>query len=289
MSTSDDIRIIKDASALLADMTDGAHVDDVRAELVAALDRLAARIAEDEQTIGQMSTVNADLVARIEQAEAALAKEKGGREQAEPRPLHGAALVQEDPAVTAHDDAAPIARGLLLHATADEDLIFEALAEVDRLVARIEQLERGYARSDSNEVCACLLETGKREVEIVERCVRCGLCMDSDAYTNLVARCEQAEANERHMRNLHDWRVKDLDEARMERAELARQATEDITAAEARVAQLEGALREIQANAENWHGNESVGTRAQRALNVIAGVARAALDAARPADTKEEA
>jgi transposase len=56
MSTSDDIRIIKDVSALLAAMADGAHVDDVRAELVAALERLAARIE-------QLETENAALVA----------------------------------------------------------------------------------------------------------------------------------------------------------------------------------------------------------------------------------
>lgn len=44
-----------------------------------------------------------------------------------------------------------------------------------------------FPRAPTNEVCACLLETGTRQVEIVERCTRCGLCMDSDAYTNALA------------------------------------------------------------------------------------------------------
>lgn len=34
------------------------------------------------------------------------------------------------------------------------------------------------------------------------------------AIDALVARAEQAEANERHLRNLHDWREKERDEAR---------------------------------------------------------------------------
>ncbi len=36
-------------------------------------------------------------------------------------------------------------------------------------------------RLDKGEVCACLDETGSRQVEVVEQCLRCGATMDSDA------------------------------------------------------------------------------------------------------------
>ena len=49
-------------------------------------------------------------------------------------------------------------------------------------------------RLGTTEVCACLLETGGRQVEIVERCVRCGACMNSDALKDAEARVATLEA-----------------------------------------------------------------------------------------------
>jgi hypothetical protein len=69
MSTSDDIRIIKDASALLADMADGPPADDVRAELVAALERLAARIEQAERNAAMFARDALDELAALQQAE----------------------------------------------------------------------------------------------------------------------------------------------------------------------------------------------------------------------------
>jgi hypothetical protein len=62
MTAHDDIQTVRDGIQKypLAEQVHAAR---------AALERLAARIAEDEQTIGRMSTANADLVARLERAE----------------------------------------------------------------------------------------------------------------------------------------------------------------------------------------------------------------------------
>lgn len=50
---------------------------------------------------------------------------------------------------------------------------------------RLFRRKKIYTRLSSNQMCACLLETGSRRVEIVERCLRCGACMNSDAYSDL--------------------------------------------------------------------------------------------------------
>jgi hypothetical protein len=99
-------------------------------------------------------------------------------------------------------------------------------------------------RSASNEVCACLLETGSRQVEIVERCLRCGLCMDSDAYEDALSRAKAAEAE---AAGLHVERAYE----RSRRIELERDYESAAEAVEARVAELEAALRENVGDAYN--------------------------------------
>jgi transcription elongation factor Elf1 len=44
----------------------------------------------------------------------------------------------------------------------------------------------GADRLPDDTVCACLNDTGERKVEIVERCLRCGALMYSDAYHDAV-------------------------------------------------------------------------------------------------------
>jgi hypothetical protein len=205
--------------------------------------------------------------------------------------------------VTAHDDAAPIARGLLLHATADEDLIFEALAEVDRLVARIEQL--ATERDEAN--AAKMIALSKTQTGVITSSESGALVI-----AELQARIEQAERERDEARkaiydrdeygrttgcDCHERSAGDPDytpafqdeyqrlwheaAARADRAEndllneshAYERAMERAEAAEARVAQLEGALRLA----------FSIGHQAWCACDTCAPIC-AALDAARPAD-----
>jgi len=63
----------------------------------------------------------------------------------------------------------------------------EALAALARLVERLETAPKVLA---ADEVCACLDETGSRQVTVWERCVRCSCFMESDLGAEL-ARAEQ--------------------------------------------------------------------------------------------------
>lgn len=151
--------------------------------------------------------------------------------------------------MTASDDA-NVARGLLLHANADEALVLGALAALDRLVARVEQAEREADMYRREAAHARTLASGWAEAN-AERAGR-----------------ERAE--------------RERDEAREDavlRGEAARIEARD---ALARCATLEAALREI----ENF--TFDVMDTDEYQSGRMKEIARAALDAARPADTPGE-
>jgi len=80
------------------------------------------------------------------------------------------------------------------------------------LAARLEQAEKILA---ADEVCACLDETGGRQVRIFERCERCGALMESDLPEQLAEQSDSAD----------EWR--EQWEKANQRAELAERALKD--------------------------------------------------------------
>jgi len=88
----------------------------------------------------------------------------------------------------------------------------EALAALARVQAAAEQAEKILA---ADEVCACLDETGGRQVRMFERCERCHALMESDLPGQLAEQSEGAD----------EWR--EQWEKAEQRAELAERALKD--------------------------------------------------------------